>query len=314
MDKKTKQFIEAIKSLKNDGAIDESTANRIVESATSPDESKDWTADVDNLLQSDEFKNLLKTNKRKAALRNILNFSADVLDLQTAKSQIKASEGFLKDLRKPNRPSIPSKDKGLSDALNQAKIESQDPDFFGEVQAQKEANLDHYRRNLLIAEAFSGGQAGRFASRAQAASNDLLRRNRELAGLPRAIRDDARRREDDIRRQSLAEDRYLQGLEESRYLQDLGQYNRESAAYGQLGATGGLNLVNARRRLLGQAPDLLSSIGDAFSVGKAVIDNRSENNKMLFGEEEGRMMDEIEYNYFDSLQDPESFIDYNNLT
>lgn len=229
----------------------------------------DYSADMDQLLNDPNLINHAKKQQKTENISNAVQMGVNILSslngLSVGNKQIKQSQDALSKLKKPNISSLrlnsPLRKQQITNSLRD--INSIDQ----YIAPAREGIFDQYTKDINTAKTASTGQAGDFGSLAQVAS---LRRNaalRQLIPLGLQGRAQAQGRLD-----SLIDSEQLDKYREysgnlNKYNIDLGQYNLEAEAAGQLGQTGNINKYNSINGILGQLPSMVGPIASMIGGG-----------------------------------------------
>ena len=183
-------------------------------------------------------------------------------DVASSLSQIRQSKDALASLKRPGMPAIPGADPALDFAIRQAQVGKMDA--ARAIGPARQVIDDQYAKDIAMAKAIGGGQAGTLGALGQAAS---LRRARSAAGLAPMIDSIQAREEgrlDNLTRTRMqqAQQNYYNRFGQARM--NLDQYNQDVAAAGQLGAVGRTNLRNAAQSLLNQVPRVASRLSRGY--------------------------------------------------
>ena len=224
-------------------------------------------------------KRATRIGKRYAPFFNAIMAGAD---LASSVSQVRNSNRAINSLVRPEAPTIPGIDPALDNAIRGAEVGTMDA--ARAVAPARQAIQDGFNQDLAQASIIGQGQASTTGALGQVAA---LRRNRAIGNLSPQI--DSIRAREQSRLDSLIGRRMSQNNQnfQNRFRQhqlDLGQFNLDSQAAGNLGSVGRLNRRNAINSLVSAAPGVIARVnprgfGDKFSDYEMQLNNNLTGNR-----------------------------------
>lgn len=176
-----------------------------------------------------------------------LNLILQGADIMTSLGQINQSNKALSALQQPAIPQSPGVDPALNNQIYQAQQGTFDQSRA--LAPAKQAINDAYAAQENVNRQISGGQAGAYGSRMQAAYNDRMRASLALPKIADDVKAREQQRLDNLisTRGQLAQQDYSNRLAGTNMALD--QYNRNMLAAAQLGSAGRANLRNVFQTL-----------------------------------------------------------------
>lgn len=218
--------------------------------------------------------------KAKEILREFVDVGTAIADLSTAGQQI--AEGEASQTTKPTPPRRYSLDPNISQSITESLRGISPSGIEALVSPVKQDISDAFTEDLNIAKIASSGQAGAFGSLGQAAINRRLRAAGDLGLLRNQIRESNLRNLNYALQNRLGERRLQQQRDLNVFGRNLGQFNLEQQAAGNLEQAGRINrrssLLNLTGRLLPIADRLISNQAVQGKIGDLANKISNKNN------------------------------------
>lgn len=200
-------------------------------------------------------------NKLSEKVRSGLQLALGAFDIGVSASQIGRSEKKLDEIEKPVKPRLPFVNKNLQQALRRSKARLSDPTLGGEIAPARQANMDAFLQDAATAKTVSKGQPALYGALMQSAVNRRYKNNLNMVPYLNQIRRQEEAAYNRLLERELTEDQNRFYRNMTLFDRDIGMFNRDNQAAGNLGRIGRMNL----RRSLGNMVNYASPyVADAF--------------------------------------------------